>query len=51
MTRKNLFMTVQAILCMVIAALLPGGALSLYLPRKGCPAWQKRPFSCPEGQS
>jgi hypothetical protein len=34
MTRKNLFMAVQAILCMVIATLLSGGALSLYLPRK-----------------
>ena len=31
---KKLFMAVQAILCMVIAALLSGGALSLYLPRK-----------------
>lgn len=31
MTRKNLFMAVQAILCMVIATLLAGGALNLYL--------------------
>ena len=31
MTRKKLFMTVQAVLCAVIAALLAGGALSLYL--------------------
>ena len=31
MTRKKLFMTVQAVLCAVIAALLAAGALSLYL--------------------
>ena len=31
MTRKNLFMAVQAVLCAVIAALLAAGALSLYL--------------------
>lgn len=31
MTRKNLFMAVQAILCAVIAALLAGSVLSLYL--------------------
>ena len=31
MTRKALFMTVQAVLCAVIAALLAAGALSLYL--------------------
>ena len=30
MTRKDLFMTVQAVLCAVIAALLAAGALSLY---------------------
>ena len=48
---KNLFMDVQAVLCTVIIALLAGGALSLYLPRKDCSAWQRRPFSCPEGQS
>ena len=31
MTRKKLFMTVQAVLCAVIAVLLAAGALSLYL--------------------
>ena len=31
MTRKNLFMIVQAVLCAVIAVLLAAGALSLYL--------------------
>ena len=31
MTRKNLFMAVQAVLCTVITVLLAGGALNLYL--------------------
>ena len=31
MTRRKLFMTVQAVLCAVIAVLLAAGALSLYL--------------------
>ena len=31
MTRKKLFMAVQAVLCIVIAVLLAAGALSLYL--------------------